>query len=36
LYKLTASPAAMLQRRLRRTLEELREHAKRIIWIICR
>jgi hypothetical protein len=36
LYKLTASPAGMLQRGLRRTLEDLRQHAKRIIWIICR
>jgi hypothetical protein len=36
LYKLTASPAGMLQRGLRRTLEDLRQHAKRIIGIICR
>jgi hypothetical protein len=37
LYKLTASPAGMLQRGLRRTLEDLRKHAKGIIWIIiCR
>jgi hypothetical protein len=35
-YKLTASLAGLLQRGLRRTLEDLREHAKRIIWIICR
>jgi hypothetical protein len=37
LCKLTASPAGMLQRGLRRTLEDLRKPAKRIIWIIiCR
>jgi hypothetical protein len=28
LYKLTAWPAGMLQRGLRRTLEDLRQHAK--------
>jgi hypothetical protein len=36
LYKLTASPAGMLQRGLRRTLKDLPQHAKRIIGIICR
>jgi hypothetical protein len=34
LYKLTASPVGMLQCGLRWTLEDLRKHAKRIIWII--
>jgi hypothetical protein len=36
LYKLAASPAGMLQRGLRRTVEDLRQHAKRSIWVICR
>jgi transcriptional regulator with XRE-family HTH domain len=31
LYKLTATPAGMLHRGLRRMLEDLRQHAKRII-----